>query len=228
MTPDADVYLIAGGRDSSGPGRDPLLAAIVANLGVPLPRLAYVGAASSDNRMFFMWVAATFRKAGAGPVRLAALASQRADTARARALLEDSDAVLISGGDVDLGMRVLARTGLIPLLAGLHRQGKPFIGLSAGSIMLARSWVRWADPHDDATAAAFPCLGLAPVLCDTHAETEGWEELKVLLRLSGADSGFGIPSGAALLVRADGSVAAMGRPVRRIALGAELPDLVPD
>jgi len=227
VTPAPDIFLIAGGRESLGAGKDPLLASILGRLGAPLPRLAYVGAASSDNRAFFIWIAAMLKKAGAGPVRLAALASRRADVAKARTLLERSDAVLISGGDVELGMRVLERTGSVSLLRDLHRGGKPFIGLSAGSIMLARSWVRWADPADDATAEVFPCLGLAPVLCDTHAEGEKWEELGVLLRLSGAASGFGIPSGAALRVSADGSVAAMGKAVKRIALGAELPDLTP-
>lgn len=218
MTPAPDIFLIAGGRESLGARKDPLLAAILARLGVPQPRVAYVGAASNDNRAFFLWIAAMLKKAGSGPVRLAALASRRADIAKARELIERSDAVLISGGDVELGMRVLERTGSVSLLRDLHREGKPFIGLSAGSIMLARSWVRWADPNDDGTAAVFPCLGLAPVLCDTHAEGEEWEELKVLLRVSGAACGYGIPSGAALRVSHGGSVAALGRPVQRLIL----------
>ena len=119
--------------------------------------------------------------------------------------------IFVSGGDVEAGMRVLERTGFAPLLKELHQAGKPFIGLSAGSIMLAQSWVRWPDADDDATAETFPCLGLAPLLCDTHAEKEDWEELKVLLKLSGAAMGYGIPSGAALRVSADGSLAALGK-----------------
>jgi hypothetical protein len=101
------------------------------------------------------------------------------------------------------------------LLSELHLDGKPFIGLSAGSIMLARSWVRWPDADNDATAATFPCLGMAPLLCDTHAEKEDWEELKTLLRLSGPEAGYGIPAGAALRIKADGPLSALGRPVPR-------------
>jgi hypothetical protein len=81
--------------------------------------------------------------------------------------------------------------------------------------MLARCWVRWPDPGSDASAETFPCLGLAPLLCDTHAEKEDWEELKVLLKLTGAALGYGIPSGAALRVSGDGSLLALGKPVAR-------------
>lgn len=222
-----DIFLVAGDPGRRGAGRDPLLEAILARLGMERPGVAYVGAASGDNRVFFIWIAALLKKAGAGPVRLAALASRRADPARARAVLRESDLVFVSGGDVEAGMAVLRKSGADGWLAELHGSGKPFIGLSAGSIMLARRWVRWADPDDDDTARDYPCLGLAPLLCDTHAEKEEWEELKKLLQLTRAPGGYGIPAGAALRVAADGSLEALGKPVRRITLGAPLPDLAP-
>ena len=223
----ADIFLIAGDPGKRGGGRDPLLAAILAQIGTARPNVAYIGAASNDSRVFFLWIAALLKKAGAGPVRLAPLASRRADLDKARRQIRAADIVFVSGGDVELGMSVLERTGAAALLQEQHRAGKPFIGLSAGSIMLARSWVRWSDPEDDATAREFPCLGLAPLLCDTHAEEDEWDELKMLLKLTGAPVGYGIPAGGALRVGADGSLAAMSRPVRQIASGAELPDLKP-
>jgi peptidase E len=211
----ADIFLIAGGRESRSWGGDPLLARIFSLIGLERPEVAYIGAASNDSRVFFMWIAAMMKKAGAGHVRLAVLASARADLAKAHHLLQGAGIVFVSGGDVELGMKVLERTGTVTLLKELHQAGKPFIGMSAGSIMLARSWVRWADAGNDATAETFPCLGLAPLLCDTHAEKEDWQELKMLLRLSGPETGFGIPSGAALLAQADGSLSALGKPVPR-------------
>jgi peptidase E len=211
----ADIFLIAGGRESRKRGTDPLLARIFSLTGLEKPVVAYIGAASNDNRVFFMWIKAMLKKAGAGSVRLAALASKRADLAKARLLLQKADLVFVSGGDVELGMKVLEQTGTAKLLMELYRDGKPFIGLSAGSIMLARSWVRWPDAGNDAAAETFPCLGFAPLLCDMHAEKEDWEELKTLLRLSGPETGFGIPAGAALRVRADGSLSAMGKPLPR-------------
>jgi peptidase E len=213
----ADMFLVAGGRESRRPGADPLLAGIFSLIGLERPVVAYIGAASNDSRVFFLWIAAMLKKAGAGSVHLAALASRRADPAKARSLLERADVIFVSGGDVEIGMRVLERAGLAGRLAALHQDGKPFIGLSAGSIMLARSWVRWADAADDSTARVFPCLGLAPLLCDTHAELEEWEELRVLLKLTGAAVGYGIPSGSALRVTANGSLAALGKPVQRLA-----------
>jgi peptidase E len=221
-----DMYLIAGGRESRSKGGDPLLAQIISLLGLERPKVAYVGAASNDNRIFFMWISAMLKKAGAGTVRLVALAHRRIDLAKARSLLQGADLIFVSGGDVEAGMLCLERNGVASLLKELHQAGKPFIGASAGSIMLAQNWVRWPDAGNDATAEAFPCLGLAPLLCDTHAEKEDWEELKVLLKISGAAVGYGIPSGAALRVFADGSLLALGKPVQRLAWRGSLPELI--
>ena len=167
--------------------------------------------------MFFTCGCKTLlKKAGAGSVHLVALAAARADLGKARSLLQEAGIIFISGGDVE-ARHEASWSGQAPTRCSrsFHRAGKPFIGLSAGSIMLARSWVRWPGGGDDATAEAFPCLGMAPLLCDTHAEQDDWEELKALLRLSGPETGLGIPAGAALQVRADGSLAALGKPVPR-------------
>ena len=211
------VFLIGGGDHRARKKPDPLLEVVLAQAGKPRPSIAYVGVASDDDRGFFRWLAALFQQAGSGDVRLARLASPRADVVQARTLLERSDIVFISGGDVEAGMAHLDRHGLSPLLMVLHRCGKPFFGVSAGSIMLARCWVRWTDPHDDASAEEFPCLGVAPVVCDMHAESDDWEELRVLLKLIGKGVGYGIPAGGALRVDLDGSVSALGRPVQRFA-----------
>ena len=80
--------------------------------------------------------------------------------------------------------------------------------------MLAKEWVRWENPEDDATADLLPCLGIAPVICDTHAEGDNWEELKAALRLAGEGSmGYGIASGSILEVYPDGSLRAESGPV---------------
>ena len=70
---------------------------------------------------------------------------------------------------------------------------------------MAKEWVRWRNPNDDSTAVLFPCLGLVPIICDTHAEEDDWEELKTALQLKGAGThGYGITSGAYLKVYPDG------------------------
>ncbi len=210
-----EIFLIAGGPESRRRGGDPLLGRILTMLSLKKPAVAYIGAASNDNHVFYIWLKTLLKKAGAGSVHLVPLAAVHADLAKARSRLQEAGIIFISGGDVEFGMKVLERTGTAALLKELFGAGKPFIGLSAGSIMLARSWVRWPGGGDDAQAEAFPCLGMAPLLCDTHAEKENWEELKALLRILGPETGLGIPAGAALRVRADGFLESLGKPVPR-------------
>jgi peptidase E len=197
-------------------GADPLVGAALAAAGRDRPSVAYVGAASGDNAVFRTMISGLLKKAGAGQVRLAPLCGARGDPAKARRVLQESDVIFMSGGDVDAGMRVLDESRITGLLVELRAQGKAFFGVSAGSIMLARSWVRWADPDDDATAELFPCLDFAPVYCDTHGEGEGWEELQALQSLAPAGAvSYGITSGAALLVQEGGEVSALGGEVHR-------------
>jgi peptidase E len=180
------------------------------------PRVAYLGSASGDDPDFFQVISALFKRAGASEVRLASTAGARVDMVKTFATLERVDVILVSGGDVDQGMRLLEERHLVSWLRARYDRGTAFIGLSAGSIMLCRQWVRWRDPDDDSSIEAFDCLGLAPILCDTHGEDDEWEELHALLRLASPRTiGYGIPSGAALCVSPHGRLSAMGGPVCR-------------
>jgi cyanophycinase-like exopeptidase len=208
----APLYLLAGGRGAVRKrGTDPLLASAIQLSGTSRPVIAYVGAASGDNAAFRVFIGRMLTSAGAGKVVLAPLCGKRADPARAAAVISAADVIFISGGDVEEGMRVLEEKGMMPVLRKAYKAGKPFFGVSAGSIMLAKSWVRWADPKDDSSAEIFPCMGFAPVLCDTHGEDDGWGELQAMLALCPTGTtGYGIVSGTALVVDPDGGVAARG------------------
>ena len=148
-----------------------------------------------------------------GNVLLAPSAGAKADVREAREILDDADVVLVPGGTLKrAGMAVLGRQHLLPLLRERVRRGTVFVGLSAGSIMLCRQWVRWRDPKDDSTAEAFACMGFAPVLCDTHGESENWEELLALLRIGPPEAaGYGIPSGAGTVRHAGRTASCDGR-----------------
>ena len=206
------VYLIAGGRSSGARHKtDPLIQAALQLAPGARPSIAYVGAASGDNLMFRTMITRQLRKAGAGDVKLAPLCGSRSNSRKAIRIIEECDIVFLSGGDVEAGMRILDEKRMIDFLRDQHRNGKPFFGVSAGSIMLAKSWVRWRDPDVDSSAELFPCLGIAQVYCDTHDEENGWEELQVLARLIPTGSiGYGITSGTALAACPDGSVRALG------------------
>jgi len=228
------VFLISGGsgmRKRKGP--DPMLQAVIHRTGVRQPTIAYVGTASGDDNAFRLWFTRLFRNAGAGEVKLAPLCGRRGDPGKAKMVLETSDLVFISGGDVEEGMRVLEEKKMTDFLRRLHRSGRLFFGTSAGSIMLSRKWVRWRDPHDDRSAELFPCLGFTPILCDTHSEEDDWEELRTLLELSPTGTiAYGIVTGTAIVVEPDGTLSALGGEVdrfRRETHGVEqIEDLVPN
>jgi voltage-dependent potassium channel beta subunit len=177
----APLYLLAG----SGAGRssDPVFQAALGRSGVPRARVAWVGAASGDDPALRRRDTRRLLKAGAGTVAPASLCGRRASAAEAARAIESADVVYISGGDVEAGMGILGERGMIPRLRAAHRGGTPFIGESAGSIMLCRCWIRWADPGDEGSAGLFPCIGLVPILCDTHGEEDGWGELRSALAL---------------------------------------------
>jgi cyanophycinase-like exopeptidase len=215
MNKPKSVYLLAGGRGSANKA---IFKAILEELGKPNPLIAYVGVANDDDAGFFRFMEGEIAKAGACTVRQVLIASPRADLEKAGHLLGQADAVFMSGGDVEAGINTLKAKGMFAVFQELRLGGKLFFGASAGSIMLGEQWVKWHDPHDDSSAELFECLGVAPVICDTHAEEDDWVELKAALQLKEDKAvGYGIPSGGCLMVRPDGRVEALGKPVERYA-----------
>jgi peptidase E len=211
------VYLIAGGRGRGIRSTFSVLRSITEDIGKVKPTVAYVGVASGDNKVFYSMISGLMKKAARNcHIKRVLIASKKADIEEAREALQSADAIFVSGGDVGAGMEVLEQKNMVGFFQDLFKQGKLFFGVSAGSIMLADEWVRWRDPDDDSTTELFSCLSIAPVICDTHAEAEDWEELKAALHLKedGA-SGYGIPSGSCLKVYPDGLVEALGGAITR-------------
>lgn len=205
------VFLLAGGRHSRRTGTDPLLEVVFREFGIQSPSVAYSGTANGDDKNFFGFITGSFVAAGAGKVTHAVIAPDSADLKKAQKILDSADIVFVSGGDVEAGMDILQRKNLVGFLDSLYKQGKPFFGISAGAIMLAARWVRWTDPDDDSSAELFPCLGYAPIICDTHDEEGGWEELQAALMLEKEGiRGYGLGSGSAVKVTPVGGVEALG------------------
>ena len=208
------VYLIAGRGDRKS--FKSTIKTILKDTGKIQPTIAYVGVASGDNWPFYLMISAMIKKAEDCQIRRVLIAPKKADLNEAQAVLESADAIFMSGGDVEAGMRVVEEKNMAGFLTDLFKRGKVFFGVSAGSIMLAREWVRWRDSEDDSTTELFPCLGIAPIICDTHAEADDWEELKAALKLKENDAqGYGIPSGSCLKVYPDGLMEALDGAVTR-------------
>ncbi len=210
------VYLTAGGRVGTRRTPDPLLQAVFRESGQVSPSIAYVGVANEDSKEFFNRMGTMLQESGSGKVTHAVITGGRGALRKAQDILESADIVFISGGDVERGMQLLEEKNMTGSLFQLYEKGKPFFGRSAGSIMLAKEWVRWTDPDDDSTAELFHCIGITPIICDTHDEHEGWSELQAALRLKlDNTNGYGIVSGTAIKVFPDGRVEALGGAVHQ-------------
>jgi peptidase E len=215
------IHLIGGGPGALLATRRHIKQAVHA-VGKKKPLVAYIGVASNDNVGFQKMLSAAFVGTGAR-VQMAKLARKTASVAKARQLLDDCDLVFMSGGDVEHGMSLLHERGVADDLRRLARAGKPFLGISAGSIMTCEKWVRFPD-DDDAKAETFPCLGIAPVHMDAHSEDDNWPELRTLVRLLARDDakavGYGVPSKGCLRVEVNGDgktrLSALGAPIARI------------
>ena len=73
------VDLLAAGRPRNGQTYNPLLHEVFKESGKTNPTIAYVGAASADNKAFFLMMAALAKGAGAGKIKHVILSSTRAD-----------------------------------------------------------------------------------------------------------------------------------------------------
>lgn len=210
------VYLLAGGRASRRETQHVLLQMIFQSSGIANPAVGYIGVANDDDNDFFQRTVIAFEEAGARRVRHALVVPAKSNLQQAQDTLISSDVIFVAGGDVERGMQTLKDKNMLSFLAVLYEGGKLFFGSSAGSIMLAKEWVRWRDPDDDTTVELFPCLNFASVLCDTHDEMDGWQELQTALTLEqGNMKGYGIVSGAGIRVSPEGKVNALGSAIHQ-------------
>lgn len=185
------AYLLAGAGPDTSRRSVRYHQACIAATGKPRPMIAYVGAASNDDRTF----TARVRRLVFGPsarVRLIELTRRGTRTSTIRAELADADLVFFTGGDVERGMELIEDRDLAPYVRELATGGTVMEGISAGAIMLGRRWVRFPSGGE---SRAFACLGIVPASFDTHGESDGWSELRALARLPGDEKVvYGIPS----------------------------------
>ncbi|HZW50137.1 MAG TPA: Type 1 glutamine amidotransferase-like domain-containing protein [Bacillota bacterium] len=208
------IFLFAGGQPRNPKAMLTSLAEVMRECGKLKPRIAYLGVANGDHLMFFQSIKSMLQEAGAGEVLLLKLARTKIDLAASKQALENADAIFISGGEVEDGMRWLERHELSDFLKELRSRGKLFFGISAGSIMLGKAWLHWENPEDDTTAELFSCLGFVSTTFDTHAEEDDWIELKKALQLQGPGAcGYGIPSGSVVRVDEQDKMTTFGKPL---------------
>ena len=126
------VLLLAGGRPRNPQTFNPLFQEVFKASGKASPTVAYVGAASEENRAFFLMMAAMLKGVGSGKIKMVALISAKADIKKAQDILESSDIVYISGGDVEHGMRVVQEKKLLISWSGFTGRASRFSGYPPG------------------------------------------------------------------------------------------------
>jgi cyanophycinase-like exopeptidase len=211
------VTLIAGQRGDAHFGTRPYLRDALQATGARRPRALYIGAANGNDRGFGEALCVLLTMAGAERVLWPKLEGRR-KRAQAVAALENVDFVFVGGGDVEGGMRALRDADLVDPLRAAAAHGTVFAGMSAGSIMLGKRWIRW--PHaraKDDEAETYECLGVAECSLDTHGEGDGWSEARAFASVRATELGrkayvYGVPSGAALLASPGGQARALGAP----------------
>jgi len=194
------VYLITGGPKADVAQLESDFASALKICKKDKPKVSYIGTASLDSKPFFNFMKKHMLKGGAGEVCLAPIAGENADIALAKEIIDGSDIVFMSGGEVEDGMIWLEKSGLDKYLTELFYGGKPFFGLSAGCIMMGKNWTHWDIENDDSSASIFDCLGFIPMVFDAHAEEEDWKELKCTIKLMGEGAeGYGLSDGGAYI-----------------------------
>ena len=186
------AMLLAGGRSDDPQQMVRLLSQALSSQ--PNPVIAYIGTANGDSPIYFERMASSLYQAGAKEVLLVSLATDTPALDKAREILSAADTIFLAGGEVEDGIYWLKRHGIDKLLHKLYKEGKLFVGVSAGPIMMGSHWVHWDVPEKYETASLFDCLGIIPALFDVHGEEEDWHELKTALRLLGDGAqGYALP-----------------------------------
>jgi peptidase E len=99
------LFLLAGGGPHKTKNTVSFLASALKEYGTDRPTVLYVGAASGDNLIFYTAMKALLHEAGAGEVLFPKLAKQKADVPAAKKVLSEADAIFLSGGEVEDGIR---------------------------------------------------------------------------------------------------------------------------
>jgi len=171
---------------------------------------AYIGASNGDDPVFYEMFEAA--------MNLADIRNCRHITARYSAeeerFLKLSDVIVLAGGSVSRGWKVLEESGMREVVRERREKGAVLIGISAGAVQLGLTAKEGGKDLD--------LLKIVPLLIAVHDEKNEWEELKKLAgKPEALYTGIGIPAGGGMIYHADHVIEAVRKPLIEINNGQQ-------
>ncbi|HEY4214115.1 MAG TPA: Type 1 glutamine amidotransferase-like domain-containing protein [Steroidobacteraceae bacterium] len=173
----------------------------------PKPSVAYIGASNGDMPEAFQILQAALDQAEVGEVQHVTAAFPDSD----RAFLDTADIIVLSGGDVEVGWNVFAKTGMREVIERRYLEGVVLVGVSAGAVQFGKNA---ALEDENGGSRLIDTFGFVNIIVDVHDEKNEWRSLAATIHLlEGSATGIGIPKGGGLIVHSDSTI----EPIRRTA-----------
>jgi len=163
---------------------------------------AYIGFSNKNEPVFYEIFLAIMNNQGI--TNCMQISSNFSDTEKE--FLENSNLILLAGGDTKLGWKILQETACDKILQKKYSEGSILIGVSAGAIQLGLGFM--------ANNVKIEALQIIPMYIDVHDEQNNWNDLKLaVLKYTPALGGLGIPLHGGLVYHVDGTIQAIAKPI---------------
>lgn len=168
---------------------------------------AYVGASNGDRPEFYEIFEAAVDAVGITDHCMIHSSFGPAD----RAFLENTQLIVLAGGDVRLGWNTFEETGMKQTILDRYTKGAVLVGISAGAVQLGRYGI-----VESPGTELLDVFNLAPMVIDVHDERADWGRLsRTIQLLEGAATGLGTPSGGGVVVHPDSTVEPLRYPAHK-------------
>lgn len=176
------------------------------------PKAAYIGASNDDAPEYYSIFKSAMNSIGITDCRMIQSKFSPAD----ELFLNESEIILLSGGDVKKGWDVFVKTGIKDAIIKKYYSGAVLLGVSAGAIQLCLGGWQEGEIYADNVIYTFK---LGPFLLGVHQEKDDWSLLKRSVRVMGNTiKGVGIPSGGGIIYHPDQSVEAIRYPLNEFSI----------
>lgn len=186
------------------------LKSIVERAGLAPFKAAYIGASNGDDPQYYSIFEAAMESVDISD-RRRILSSFSSDDER---FVNESDIILLSGGDVEMGWNAFTEVGLNELIIRKYQEGAMLIGISAGAVQLGMFGLVEASVNK-----LIDTFKLVPFIISAHEEKQDWKTLKETIQLLDGDArGIGIPTGGGLIYYPDESIEAIRHPLHEFSV----------